>query len=59
MTWTPLNRIYTAGVQAPRANGDYNTVYVELFAWRMNDDKLEYMSIHGVVIPATRIVRFV
>ena len=59
MTWTPLNRIYTAGVSAKRPDGEPNTLYIELFAWRMNDDKLEYMSIHGIVIDAKRIVRFV
>ena len=55
MNWQPLPRVTTVAYH-PK---DHDMLYVDVLAWRVTgDDKLEYMSIHGIVIDGRKVVRF-
>ena len=56
MNWQPLPRVTTVAYNADKEHG---LLYVDVLAWRVTDgDKLEYMSIHGIVIDGRKVVRF-
>ena len=56
MNWQPLPRVTAV---AYGGNKDQNLLYVDVLAWRVtDDDRLEYMSIHGIVIDGRKVVRF-
>ena len=56
MNWQPLPRVTTVAYDS---NKDHDMLYVDVLAWRVIDgDRLEYMSIHGIIIDGRKVVRF-
>ena len=56
MNWQPLPRVTAVAYNAGK---DYEMLYVDVLAWRVtDDDRLEYMSIHGIIIDGRKVVRF-
>ena len=56
MNWQPLPRVTAVAYNASK---DHDMLYVDVLAWRVTgDDRLEYMSIHGIVIDGRKVVRF-
>ena len=56
MNWQPLPRVTAVAYNASK---DHDMLYVDVLAWRVTgDDRLEYMSIHGIVLEGRKVVRF-
>ena len=56
MNWQPLPRVTAVAYNASK---DHDMLYLDVLAWRVIDnDRLEYMSIHGIVIDGRKVVRF-
>ena len=56
MNWQPLPRVTTVAYSGEK---DHDFLYVDVLAWRVaGDNKLEYMSIHGIIIDGRKVVRF-
>lgn len=56
MEWQPLPRVTTVAYDGMK---DHDILYLDILAWRVTDgDRLEYMSIHGIIIDGREVVRF-
>ena len=55
MTWQPLPQTRTAQISM----SDREFVYIELLAWRIDDDNvLTYMAVQGILIEGRKVIRF-